>query len=56
MRDYEHDLSISGNFIRVNKSYIISRPAIKLIKRKKIILKMAFKYQLALPIRIQLNT
>jgi two-component system LytT family response regulator len=43
MRDYEHDLSTSGNFIRVNKSFIISIPAIKLIKRKKITLNNGFQ-------------
>lgn len=38
MRDYEKNLSTSGNFIRVNKSFIISIPATQLIKAKKIIL------------------
>lgn len=38
MRDYEKDLSTSGNFMRVNKSFIISVPAIQLIKGKKITL------------------
>jgi len=43
MRDYEHDLSTSGNFIRVNKSFIISIPAIKLIRKKKIMLNNGFQ-------------
>ncbi|SMC96294.1 LytR/AlgR family response regulator transcription factor [Pedobacter africanus] len=38
MLDYEHKLSSLGDFIRVNKSFIISTSAIKQIQKRKILL------------------
>ena len=38
MRDYEQKLAALGSFIRVNRSFIISTSAIKLIKKRKITL------------------
>jgi len=38
MRDYEQNLGSSGSFIRVNKSFIVSVPAIKVIRGKKVTL------------------
>lgn len=43
MRDYERFLTASGNFLRVNKSFIISIPAIQLVKRKRITLINGFE-------------
>ena len=43
MQDYEKELDISGKFARVSKSFIISIPAIKLVKGKKVILSNALE-------------
>nr|WP_121273684.1 LytTR family DNA-binding domain-containing protein [Pedobacter schmidteae] len=43
MSDFERELHTSGAFIRISKSFIISIPAIKLIKGKNIILSNDFE-------------